>query len=103
MQLTPGWRLAAVFGLIIITGLIWRPAVLFGLGTAVAAIVGCEVTERGPEPCVVGGGDLGPQLYRSYVESGWGMVAAMPLMIASLVVWTRLVITWRRQRRTVSR
>ena len=76
----------------------WPILVVLTAGT-VASANGCTLHEGFPNPCVVGGTDIGGTLYAMGVI-GWFMLATIPLGIAAAVIWT---LVWLALRRRASR
>lgn len=75
------------------------------LATALlATLLGCEVNEAAPGPCLVGGADWGPLLHAMLVTGGLGHFT-IPLLMSVLAVWAFVEILhrWRRQRRLARR
>jgi hypothetical protein len=92
------WRHVGLAVLAGATVVAWKPGVTWALGSAFAAVVGCEASERGIEPCLVNGHDYGPALYQTFV-GGWDMVAAFAVMSVTLAAWIWIARRWLAARR----
>lgn len=69
------------------------------LSAVVAGVLGCEVNEGGPIPCMVAGLDIGG-LLSSMMVAGWFGLFTIPLLMALVAIWGLLELyVWQRQRR----
>jgi hypothetical protein len=80
-----------------ITLLAWLPLGLLLLGMGVADLLGCEANEGGVQPCLVSGVDIGGLLYALFMM-GWLMILALPIMLATVVAWLWIGVSWARRR-----
>jgi hypothetical protein len=73
------------------------------LSAVVAGVLGCEVNEGGPMPCVVAGIDIG-SLLSSMMVTGWFALFTIPLLMGLVAIWGLLELyVWQRQRRKARR
>jgi hypothetical protein len=76
------------------------PLVMALLAAGLANGLGCTLHEGFPNPCKVGGIDIGGALYAMGV-SGWLMLATLPIGSLLILVWIVVeVIRYIRQRRS---
>ncbi|WP_232629917.1 hypothetical protein [Methylobacterium sp. Leaf118] len=75
--------------LLVLTVIVWTPALLLGLGLALARLTGCPVDEGSRHPCRICGLDIGGLLY-TLTMMGWLMIPMLPFMLltAGLAVGT---------------
>lgn len=75
------------------------PVIALFIMSFYASSHGCTVHEGFPTPCIVDGKDVGPTLYAVGV-SGWVMIATIPILAWTLVVWLAVevirLLRWRR-------
>ena len=84
---------AIVYGIIVSWTIF--PVVCVLIVFAVAPIVGCEVNEGSPTPCLVFGVDIGKILYTLGVM-GWLGVVTLPTGGLALAAYTLFAIFWPR-------
>jgi hypothetical protein len=87
----------------IVAGIALLP--LFGLlVTALfAGVLGCEVSESGPTPCVVFGTDIGGML-SDLLTTGWFGLVTIPFLMLLVGIWVLVeAYVWGRQRRKSKR
>jgi len=74
------------------------------LVTAITAgILGCDVNEGGPTPCLVAGSDIGGVL-SSLMVMGWFSLMTIPLLMGLVALWAILEgYSWQRHRRKARR
>ncbi|GAB6841015.1 hypothetical protein HNR00_004505 [Methylorubrum rhodinum] len=71
--------------MLILTAIVWTPALLLALGLGLAFLTGCHVDEGSRHPCVICGLDLGGLLY-TLTMMGWLMIPMLPFMVLTLLV-----------------
>lgn len=54
--------------------------------SAIADAYGCRLNEAGPNPCLVGGTDIGETLSFMFV-SGWFALLTLPMLLGLAVLW----------------
>jgi uncharacterized protein YqgC (DUF456 family) len=87
-------RILALFA-----GLALLPLLGLLLTALVAGVMGCEVNESGPTPCMVLGSDIGG-LLSAMLTMGWFGLVTIPLLMALVGVWSLIeAYVWGRQRR----
>jgi uncharacterized protein YqgC (DUF456 family) len=83
----------------ILAGIALLPLLAILVTATVAGVLGCEVNEGGPTPCVVYGTDIGG-LLSSLMVTGWFGLLTIPLLMVLVAVWALLeAYVWGRQRR----
>lgn len=85
--------------LLVATIVIWLPVILLTIAILVSSIADCRLDEGSAHPCVILGVDLGNLLY-SFAVSGWLMLATLPFMALTVLIWLAraLVLVARRVR-----
>lgn len=69
----------------------------------VAGVLGCEVNEGGPTPCIVMGTDIG-ELLSGLMITGWFSLMTIPVLMALAGAWGLLeAYSWFRRRRKTRR
>lgn len=54
----------------------------------------CEVNESGPQPCIVNGKDIGPELY-TWGVMGWMMFLTIPFGLGGIAIYLLiLLVIW---------
>lgn len=87
----------------ILAGIALLPLLAILVTATVAGVLGCEVNEGGPTPCVVYGTDIGGFL-SSLMVTGWFGLMTIPLLMVLVAVWALLeAYVWGRQRRKARR
>lgn len=84
--------------MLILTLIVWTPALLLALGLGLAFVTGCPVDEGSRHPCVVCGFDIGGLLH-TLTMMGWLMIPLLPFMALTILVglWSgirALVVAW---------
>ena len=76
------------------------PMAALMVGAALAGLLGCEVNEGGPVPCLLGGVDIGPFL-SGLVVTGWFELIILPVLMGVLALWGAAegLHLWRKRRR----
>jgi hypothetical protein len=73
---------------VIWTLLVLWPAILwvtaFGVAT-IAGLGGCEISARGPNPCIVASTDIGDYLYPLWALGHWAVIALLWVISMGLI------------------
>lgn len=87
----------AIWGLIGLCGL---PLLAVLVSTTLAAVLGCELSEAGPQACRVIGVDWGG-LLSTLFTLGWMALVTLPLLALVIAVWGFVegMVRWRQRRR----
>ena len=87
-------RIMALFA-----GLALLPLLGLLLTGLVAGVLGCEVNEGGPTPCMVFGSDIGG-LLSAMLTMGWFGLVTIPLLMGLVGIWSLIeAYVWGWQRR----
>ena len=87
----------------VLAGFALLPLFAILVTATVAGVLGCEVNEGGPTPCLVYGTDIG-EVLSSLMVIGWFGLLTIPLLMALFAVWAVLeAYVWGRQRRKARR
>jgi hypothetical protein len=87
------WRLA----LTILTAAAWLPVLAFIAAVWLTSGLGCRLDVGSVQPCIVAGRDIGGPLLATTLISGLTGTVAIPIIVATSVIW---ILLWRRHRRS---
>lgn len=86
-----------LFVYVFLAALALLPILCVVISSAVAKKYGCRLDEGGVHPCVVGGRDIGPLLYKGFVM-GWVAILTLPgAGLGALVFTGYLIYCWVRR------
>ncbi|MEQ1670325.1 MAG: hypothetical protein ABL893_05665 [Hyphomicrobium sp.] len=89
--------------LAIIAGISLLPLLGILLTALLAGVLGCEVNESGPTPCMAFGTDIGDWL-SGFLTLGWFGLLTIPFLMVLVAVWALVeAYVWGRQRRKTRR
>ncbi len=83
------WILLAVIVLFTVS-----PVIPLAIATTIAEQNGCILNEGSANPCVVGGKDIGGDLYAMGVM-GWFFLATIPVGVFAFIAWVIVLIVHR--------
>ena len=87
----------------LIAGIALLPLLAILLTAVFAGVLGCDVNEGGPTPCVVMGLDIG-DLLSGMLTTGWFGLVTIPLLMVRVGLWALVeAYVWGRQRRKLKR
>lgn len=72
--------------IIILGSLALIPMAIMMLGALLAGVLGCDVNDAGPMPCIVAGFDIGPVL-SGLLVTGWLELIILPALMGALALW----------------
>jgi hypothetical protein len=87
----------------ICAGIALLPLLAILLTAVLAGVLGCEVNEGGPTPCMAMGSDIGG-LLSGMLTTGWFGLVTIPFLMLLVGVWSLVeAYVWGRQRRKSKR
>jgi hypothetical protein len=87
----------------ILAGIALLPLLGLLVTALLAGVLGCEVSESGPTPCVVFGSDIGG-LLSDLLTAGWFGLVTIPFLMLLVGLWALIeAYVWGRQRRKSKR